>query len=226
MDRINELTKDCFNAIHQLRTLGEGTGVTGEVVHRRLIGYLEQVRDGARAANVPERDANEMVYALAALADEIALSKGEAIRSYWYSHPLQLQLFNENVAGEGFFKRLDALRSDKRRIDVLRVYYLCLLFGFQGKYAMRGGELELLKVQESIKGELDRALDVPDDLSPHGLPEDDEALSRRGRRRLHLWIALGALAASMAVYIGLRVALDRRVQSVAAEVTPTQPGAR
>lgn len=219
MDRVNEITKDSMNAIHQLRALGEGTGVTGDTVHRRLMEYFDRLKSDARDAGVPERDANDMVYALAALADEVALSKGETIRSYWYGHPLQLQLFNENVAGEGFFRRLEALRGDKRRLDTLRVYYLCLLFGFQGKYAMRGGEAELIKLQESIKHDLDREIEFPETLSPDALPEDD-GQKRRGNRRLHVWLALGALAASMAVYIGLRVVLDQQVQSVAADVTP------
>ena len=66
------------------------------------------------------------------------MRKPGGIRDVWMSNPLQLHYFNENLAGEGFFYRLERILADPRRVEALRVYYLCLLFGFQGKYAVRG----------------------------------------------------------------------------------------
>jgi type VI secretion system protein ImpK len=213
MDRVNELTKDCFNALQQLNSAGDSLGVSGELIHRRLIEFVDKMRRDARDAGLSERDADDMAYAIAALADEIAQSKSEVIRGHWYARPLQMHFFKENIAGEGFFRRLESLRGDKRRVEVLRVYYLCLLFGFQGKYAIRGGELELLRLQESIRTELERVIAFPEQLSPSALPPDEGSAARRDRR-FHIWIGLGALALAMSVYIGLRVALDHEVDAV------------
>ena len=106
------------------------------------------------------------MYALVALTDEVAINTPEPLRSYWMSQPLQLHYFGENVAGEGFFARLQALLSDGRRIEVLRVYHLCLLFGFQGKYGFPGGDVELLRIADGVRNLLERNLEVPDELAP------------------------------------------------------------
>jgi type VI secretion system protein ImpK len=217
MDRINELTRDCFGAIHQLREAGDALPAGAAAVHAQLVGFIETLRERARERGLPERDAEDVAYALAALADEVALSRSEEIRSHWYGRPLQMHFFGENVAGEGFFRRLEALRGDPRRSEALRVYYLCLLFGFQGKYAMSGGEPELLRLQAALRAELDRTIERPDGLSPDGLPPDEGPRLRR-EGRLPLWLGLGALAAAMTVYIGLRVVLDQKSKAVGAEV--------
>ena len=93
----------------------------------------------ARQAQYEEIDVVDMAYAVVALADEIALHKGGSIRDFWMQRPLQLHYFNENLAGEGFFHRLNAVLSDPSRNDILRVYYVCLLMGFQvGTSRVRG----------------------------------------------------------------------------------------
>jgi type VI secretion system protein ImpK len=213
MDRVNELTKDCFNAILEFRALGDRATVSPQVVHRRLVTCFEKLSVDAQSLDVQEQDALDMTYALVALADEIALSKSEAIRTYWVSQSLQLKFFNENSAGEGFFTRLKTLRTDPRRIDTLRVFYLCLLFGFQGSYAVQGDNTELVRLQESLRVDLARAVDFPEALSPSATA-GDEPVVRGERRRLHIWLGLAALAASFALYIGLRIALDHHLRVV------------
>jgi type VI secretion system protein ImpK len=135
------------------------------------------------------------------------------MRGFWMSRPLQLLFFNETLAGEGFFQRLQEVRRDQRRIDVLRVYYQCLLFGFQGKYSMRGGEIELIRIAYSLRPEIERLIDVPDRLSPAGEPPD-EPMARSGGRNPILWIALGVFAVAIAVFISLRISLDREVSGL------------
>jgi type VI secretion system protein ImpK len=137
------------------------------------------------------------------------MSKPDPLRGAWGSRPLQMQYFNENLAGENFFARLEALRRDRRRVDVLRVYYLCLLFGFQGRYAIRGGEMELIKIIDAVKADLQAGMEFPDQLSPAGQPPD-EPLVQRGGRNPFLWVSLGLFAIAIAVFVGLRVSLDNR----------------
>jgi type VI secretion system protein ImpK len=212
MDVVNQITAECFNALTQLREL-DGPIASPDAIHTRLCGYVDTMRERARDQGMSQKDADDTAYAIVALCDEIAMGKPEPMRGHWMGRPLQLHFFHETLAGEGFFQRLQELRKDARRTDVLRVYYQCLLFGFQGQYSIRGGEIELLRIIDSLKPEVERHIEVPDHLSPAGEPPD-EPLVRSSRRNPFLWIALGVFAVAIAVFIGLRVSLDRQVTQI------------
>jgi type VI secretion system protein ImpK len=177
-----------------------------EILHQRLRGFIDALIERGPREGHQERDVMDMAYALVALADEMAMSMSESVRRYWMGNLLQLRYFNENVAGEGFFTRMEALRRPPQRLEVLEVYYLCLLFGFQGKYAVRGGEIELLNLIEVVRTELSQALDVPDELSPSGERPDDAVLKARGRMPL-IWVSVGALVLAVGVYVALRISI-------------------
>ncbi len=215
MDRLNEITKDSFAAIQQLR--GVQGAVSPEALQRQIIGYIEKLRTDARQAGIQDRDAHDIAYALVALIDEVALTKPDPLRGFWLSRPLQMHFFNENVAGEGFFRRLDALRGSEQRKEALRAYYLCLVLGFQGQYAMRGGEVELNRLIESLRDELERSYEFPETLSPDALPPEEPS-AKRNDKRLFMWVALGALLVSMSVYIGLRIVLSGQVENTITQV--------
>jgi type VI secretion system protein ImpK len=216
MDKINEITSECFVAIGQLREL-ESPSISPQLIHDRLRGFVERMRGRAREQGMPGRDADDMAYALVALTDEVAMGKPDPLRGYWMGRLLQLDLFNDALAGEGFFTRLADLRRDPRRADVLRVYYQCLLLGFQGKYAIRGGDLELMRLIDSLKPEVERHLEAPDTLSPAGEPPDEPLLRASGKNTF-LWIALGMFAVAIAVFVGLRLSLSRQIADLSAHV--------
>ena len=216
MDKINDTTSECFIALSQLREL-DGPSISPEHVHDRLRGFVETMRSRVRDQATSSRDADDIAYAIAALADEIAMGKPEPIRGYWMGRPLQLVLFNETLAGEGFFTRLQELRRDPRRADALRIYYQCLLLGFQGKYSFRGGDLELMRLIDTIRPEVEREMEVPDTLSPAG-ERPDEPLVRAAGRNTFLWVALGMFAVALAVFVGLRVSLSHQVANLADRV--------
>jgi type VI secretion system protein ImpK len=216
MDTVNKITAECFNAIGQLRAL-DGPVASPDMIHRRLRGYVDKARASARESSLSQGDADEIIYAVVALIDEVAMDRPE-LRSFWGAgQALQLQLFGENLAGENFFTRLQQLRRDGRKPEVLRVYYQCLLLGFQGRYSVRGGDLELLQLIESLRPEVERAVDAPDPLSPAGAPPDEAVLKSSSRNPL-LWVALGICALALAVFIGLKVSLDRQVSKLADRV--------
>jgi type VI secretion system protein ImpK len=212
MDKVNEVTKDCFNALVQIRNLADDGFLAPEMLHARVKGFIDELFRSGQRAGIYERDLHDMAYAIVALADEVAMRKSGSVRDVWLSNPLQLQYFSENLAGEGFFFRLDQLLADPRRVDTLRVYYLCLLFGFQGKYAIRGGELELAAVQRRVK----------DTLGIHAKPEPLSKRHMRPRERVNraqqyyvtVWIGLLAVLFSLALIIVLRKALDRQTTNV------------
>lgn len=213
MDRVNEVTAECFNALIQLRQIGEQGHLAPEMFHQRLISFIDGVFMKGRQAGMQEHDVQDIAYALVALADELAMRQPGGIRDVWLQNPLQLHYFNENVAGEGFFYRLEFLIRDPSRLEVLRVYYQCLLFGFLGKYAIRGGELELAAVTRRAQDALAGLL-RPEPLSTRHL-RPKERINRQRQGYLTIWIGLFALLFALALLIVLRVALNNQSESQA-----------
>lgn len=214
MDRIDEVTKDCFNALNQIRQLDEGSLPAPEVLNARLRSFIDVMFQKATAAGFSREDANDIGYAVVALADEVVLNKSEMVRQFWLSNLLQLHYYNENVAGEAFFTRLQTIKRDPRRFDILKVYYLALLFGFQGQYRVRGGELELMNLVDSLQRELTRVQKYESEtLSPQG-DRPNEVLARGGRSGPLLWIALAGAALAVVLFLGLRVSVAVSAGSV------------
>ncbi len=204
MDRVHEVTREAFSVLNQLRQLDPELRPHPEQLHRRMCGLIDGLKRRATEAGFSAVDADEMAYAIVALADEIALEQPGPLRDFWMSRSLQLVYFRENVAGEGFFARLGKLQGDPRRGDVVRVYLLCLLFGFRGKYRVRGGEVELLEITESLTQILIRqGGPVAEVLSPHGdRPEE----ARKGKRKSLplVGVACGILAIAVGSYIVMK----------------------
>jgi type VI secretion system protein ImpK len=218
MDRITEVTRDCFDALIQLRRLDDAALPAPEALHERLRSFVDAMFQQASQAGLSREDANDIAYAIVALADEIVLTRSESLRDFWAGRSLQLHYFRENVAGDAFFTRLEGVRRDPRRRDVLRVYYLALLFGFQGGHRVRGGELELMRLVDDLHRDLQhgRRIDA-EALSPHGeRPEEKD----RGRKRvgLVLWVATGALALAILTYAGFWIALGAGSGDVAQRI--------
>jgi type VI secretion system protein ImpK len=154
---------------------------------------------------IPKRDLDDAKYAIVAFIDEQLFRAPWPGRQQWMLEPLQFVYFNENTAGEGFFARLEALEKEPSRLHVLQIYYLCLALGFQGKYAVRGGD-GLAAVLDQLSGTLARALPQGETLSPHGAATD----AARGRARREapvLMIAAGVVVLAVLVFVGLKIAL-------------------
>ena len=214
MDRITEVTRDCLDALIQVRRLPPDSLPAAATLHRQLRSFVDAMFTRAAQVGFSREDANDIAYALVALADEIVLSRSEQIRDFWAGQSLQLHYFHENVAGEAFFTRLSSIRKDPRRLEVLQVYYLALLLGFQGRYQVRGGEMELITLTEDLQRELGRARRFDAEvLSPQGeRPEESRGTGRR--TGLVLWIALGALGLALLLYGGLRLSLGMSTDAV------------
>jgi len=87
MDNINKITSERFNALAQLREL-DGPVASPEMIHNRLSGYVEAMRERSRDLGMTQRDADDIAYAVVALIDEVAQSKPEPLRGYWMNRPV------------------------------------------------------------------------------------------------------------------------------------------
>jgi type VI secretion system protein ImpK len=98
-------------------------------------------------------------YAMVALVDELAIVSEWAPRNDWAQEPLELAVFNTNVAGEEFFDRLEKLkkrfaqnRDEEERetlLGAIEVFFTCLECGFKGRFR-GGGEGELKAVHSGL----------------------------------------------------------------------------
>jgi type VI secretion system protein ImpK len=234
MDRITEITESVFNALSQIQRRDASAMTMPELVHQQLCTYIDQGSRLGSKLGLQSQDVEDIKYALCALCDEIVLSKGGALRDFWMPRLLQMRYFNENVAGEAFFERLaiirrglgdgaPALRGDATRSDVLRVYYLCLQFGFRGKYRVRGGEIELIDITDAVRNELIRVRQIPTELelSPHG-QRKYEPLADARRNMLMVWLSVAAAVTSVLLYAALHLNLldeaSRLVERLSAPV--------
>src|SRR5581483_2877283 len=110
----------------------------------------------------------ETHFAVVAYLDAVILNSNEPIRAEWERKTLQEELFGQTDAGVVFFEKLERLRArrDSRHLaDVLEVFLLCLLLGFEGRYAggLRG---ELYSITDRLRARIDDIRGVRRRLSP------------------------------------------------------------
>ncbi len=220
MDRIDELTSDCFNFLIQLRRLDPAAQPPPETLQQRFRTLIDTMQRRGNDLGFSREDVMEMTYAILSLADEVAIFLGGNLRTWWLGHQLQLTFFNEANAGENFYVRVNALRQDPRRIDAVRVYYLCLVLGFKGRYHVRGGETELQAITDTLAADLSRAgMFGSEKLSEHGDRPPGEKVASEGFSLPVVALAGVAVGLSVLFYVGLRVSLSSEVASVLARIT-------
>jgi type VI secretion system protein ImpK len=176
-----------------------------DVLQRRIATLFEQMDAKGAEANISKEDLEAARYAIVAFIDEQIFRSPWPGRQQWMLEPLQLTYYNENTAGEQFFTRMSYMEQDPTKAHVLQIFYLCLTLGFQGKYAVRGGE-GLVPLMENLAAKLGRNLPPTDNISPKALPPD--VGSGRVTREAPI-IAIGVAIVLLAVvtFAGLKLVL-------------------
>ncbi|HEY2867391.1 MAG TPA: type IVB secretion system protein IcmH/DotU [Pyrinomonadaceae bacterium] len=131
-------------------------------------------------------------FALAAFVDETVLLNNFPNREQWEKSALQLELFGEQLAGNKYFEKLESMLSQiEVTQDAVEIYYVCMLLGFKGRYAVYEQEKLLEIMQQTANALVKVGKIVPADLSPHWLANDQpEPPKKRG---MPIWAKLGAL---------------------------------
>jgi len=187
-----------------------------DILQRRVLGLFETMMQNGREARIPEQDMTDAKFALAAFADEVIYHSTWPGKTQWLSNPLQLQFFQLNTAGDGFFVNLDNLHGQRGRAHVAQIYFLCLSLGFQGKYRLRQQE-GLAAVVEGLGNYIALSEGGGDQLAPNAERKDGGGGAVR-RELPFLAVALGFFVLALIVVLILRFIIGSNASAVAEEI--------
>ncbi|NMM26953.1 MAG: DotU family type IV/VI secretion system protein [Glaciimonas sp.] len=174
--------------------------------------FLSDVERNAKKLDVCAEDVYAAKYAYCASVDEIILRSQFPIRDAWERRPLQLMMFGDQLAGENFFNQLEALRAKgSAHVQALEVFHMCLLLGFQGKYALEGPE-KLNYLTARLGDEIAHMKGKSAGFAPHWARPD--AIVNKLRNDVPLWV-IGTLFGLIALssYCGLNWMLSRSTEA-------------
>jgi type VI secretion system protein ImpK len=197
-----------YEGFYALFLLKGGSGPNDKATFgERMTQFLGEVDRLAHALEVPPEDVTAARYAFCAAVDEIILGSSYELREAWEQRPLQLRLFGDQLAGEHFFNRLEDLRArGSAHLQALEVYHMCLLLGFQGRYALDGQD-KLAYLTARLGDEIARMRGRSRAFAPHG--ERPDQVRHKLSSDLSLWVLCSVFAlAGLAAFLGFRAALE------------------
>lgn len=182
------------------------------------------------AASYDTETRQRALYAVCATVDDVAQNlPGKAVDgAEWARRSLVVQVFNENIGGDRFWRLLeDMLARPAQFADLIELYHACLAAGFEGRYRVAAdGKRQLHEIMTSSYAALDHV---------RGLSQTELAPRWRGHptpaARVSFWAILAlagaiALGVLLAAFILFRVVLMQTGQpSLAAlkAINPDQP---
>jgi type VI secretion system protein ImpK len=198
------IVQELLTAIVRLRANRQGpTDAESFRAHlKQLIGRADQ---DARQAGYSQGDVRYALYAVVAFVDESILNSAQPMFRDWPRRPLQDELFGGHVGGEAFFQYLQQLMTRDASpdlADVLEVYLLCLLLGFQGRYSATNRD-ELGLWTSRVREQLTRMRGGLQPLAPDWAIPSGEVIARTSDRWLRrlLYVGAGTLAVALALYV-------------------------
>ncbi|KQV80574.1 MULTISPECIES: type IVB secretion system protein IcmH/DotU [Telluria group] len=203
---LQDLMYDGFYALFMLKN-GSGPQDNADFA-AKMTQFLDEFGRNARKHNASPDDIDAAKYAFCAAVDEIILRSPYSIRDAWERRPLQLQLFGDQLAGENFYIRLEALRArGAAHVQALEVFHMCLLLGFQGRYILEGSE-KLTYLTSRLGDEIAQMKGKRGGFAPHA--ERPDQVAHKLRSDLPLWVLCSVFALVCVLgYIGLRTSLGR-----------------
>ena len=196
---------DLFSGLFTLILYLRETSDFGDpkALHDKIDVLFKSVEAKAKQMNVPEEDFLDSKYAVAALVDETVLYSSWSQRTVWLDNPLAVEYFNDALAGEMFFDRVERTCSDETKLNVLEIYYLSLMFGFEGRFKIQGPE-ELRIYINSIREQL--KFKGVDKLSPHAEPQKITIKQRTLIPKWVMYASYGVVALlAIVIFIVLKV---------------------
>jgi type VI secretion system protein ImpK len=173
-----------------------------DVLYDRIVSLFNAMERKAKEARIVDSDIQDAKYALVALIDQTV---------GWASR-LELEFFGTSVAGAEFFNKLEREKKAEARDEVLEIYYLCLMLGFEGRYVGDPGKLQayIKEFQKKLSSE------ELESLSPHG--ERPKEAIKRSRRSISWWMPLAFAGACLVASVLVFILLEQRMTDWAATI--------
>jgi len=217
LDRLALLYEGILTATVRVQT-GRQQVQDPEDFRTRMKQALREIASTAARKGYSVEDVQEGNFAVVALLDETILTH-DACATEWARKSLGEELFGQRSAGEVFFKRLETLRANRDSqslAEVLEVYYLCLLLGYEGKFA-GGSKAELQLLMTNLRERIERIFGRNPELSPDGaLPNEPVAAAPTADpldRQVKLF-ALAAFILAVLCFLGFSLNLGSKASDV------------
>ena len=207
-----------LNIIPQLRASMEHPNPSA--LRESLARGIREFEARARTVGIPTEKIIAARYALCTLIDENAANTPWGASGAWAQHGLLALFHGETEGGEKFFQVLARLAENPQaNLDILELMYVCLQFGFEGRFrVIEGGSRQLEAVRQRLlsiirkqRGEYER------DLSGSW-----QGVATRGQARLGwmpLWV-VGAVTVLLllGIYLGFKLSLSGASDRLAGEI--------
>lgn len=207
---LTDLMYDGFYALFMLKN-GSGPQDNNDFINK-MTQFLDDFGRAAKRIDASADDIDAAKYAFCAAVDEIILRSAFAIRDTWERRPLQLVMFGDQLAGENFFNRLEALRvKGATHVQALEVFHMCLLLGFQGRYVIDGLD-KLHYLTARLGDEIAHMKGKSAGFAPHGARPDQ--IVHKLRNDVPLWVLASVFTLICALgYLGLRASLAKTTET-------------
>ena len=214
----------------QLR--GSPTVADLDRLRETLVRSIREFEANARNRGVRPEVVVAARYCLCTFLDEVIATAPWAAGGAWANQSLLVTFHNEGWGGEKFYALLKRVSEDPtNNIDLLELMYLCLAFGFQGKYrVLEGGRSQLDELRERVYSTIRAQRGEPEnELSPRwqGAAQKKVTLTNW----VPLWVGAAIAGGSLLlVYLGFSWALGRAsdptfaaLHDIPDKFTPAQP---
>jgi type VI secretion system protein ImpK len=195
-----------------------------ESFRARMKQALREIASSAARKGYSKEDVEEAKFAVVAFLDEMILTHDPSANE-WAQKSLGEELFGQRSAGEVFFARLEAIRANRDSqglAEVLEVYYLCLLLGYEGKFAGAGAKAELQLLMTNLRERIERIYGLRSEFSPDGALPDEPMPVSAPPDPLHKQaqiFALAALLLAILCFLGFYLNLESRTADVQQAIT-------
>lgn len=156
-----------LSLIPKIRNLPVYNNIGG--LYHKLINEIEQFEKRCYEQSVSETDVRVSKLFLCALLDEAVLNTPWGNQSNWKYENLSAFFFKHINMGNIFFDEVEKLkRQPSRKLELLKLSYVCLSLGFQGQYRTMSQGFrrleeergELHRLIQQIEGDPDRNLSI------------------------------------------------------------------
>lgn len=186
----------------------------------KIAGMLEDFERRAERYKFNHKIVQVSKFALAAFVDETVLTNNFPLKNEWEKNPLQLEYFGEQLAGNKFFDKLEAmLKQIEVTKDAVEIYYFCMLLGFKGRYAVYEQDRLLATMQETANALVKVGKIKSVELAPHWLANDQPKPPEK--RGMPVWAkmgAIGGLGLAVVVYFVLFIVSYKFLQDTLAKL--------